>query len=126
MSAAVAVNLARAKTGILGWAKKVGQTEVFDLAKGWCHRIRERSASELNSFIACQPQLLQHCRQLWKAKAKPCDEKDRMRNASTGTEVEGRQSVDSEGDYASKIVSLKKAADRISCANGEARQAKKR
>jgi len=86
----------------------------------------ERSASELNSFIACQPQLLQHCRQLWKAKAKPCDEKDRMRNASTGTEVEGRQSVDSEGDYASKIVSLKKAADRISCANGEARQAKKR
>jgi len=57
----------------------------------------ERSASELKSFIACQPQLLQHCRQLWKAKAKPCDEKDRMRNASTGSEVEGRQSVDSEG-----------------------------
>lgn len=78
----------------------------------------ERSASELQSFMACQPQLLRHCRQLWQ-RGKPSQDENGSTPRLAGNSVESRRKghTSSEGDP-SRIDALRKAADRIACANG--------
>lgn len=89
------------------------RTESSDLEEA-----EERSASELQSFMACQPQLLRHCRQLWQ-KGQLSQDENGSAPRLAGNSVESRKGhTSSEGHYPSRIDALRKAADRIACPNG--------